>query len=208
VRNGYGAAIRRILRDYSEAGSRLFDDAMTAKAHGQVAGVIASYDFRDFKVIGDIGGGRGHLLRAVLRSAPHATGVLFDRPHVIEQASAAAFDRLTLQAGDFFTDDLPVCDGYLLMEVIHDWDDERAAKILERVRSAARPQSKVLLIEAIIPNGTAPSWPKTLDILMLLIGGQQRTLQEYATLLEETGFTLTREIDTHTGVSIIEAVCA
>jgi O-methyltransferase domain len=94
------------------------------------------------------------------------------------------------------------------MEVIHDWDDERAAKILERVRSAARPQSKVLLIEAIIPNGTAPSWPKTLDILMLLIGGQQRTLQEYATLLEETGFTLTREIDTHTGVSIIEAVCA
>jgi hypothetical protein len=42
----------------------------------------------------------------------------------------------------------------------------------------------------------------------LLIGGQQRTLQEYATRLEETGFTLTREIDTHTGVSIIEAVCA
>jgi hypothetical protein len=46
--------------------------------------------------------------------------VLFDLPHVIEDAADMAFDRLTLQAGDFFKDSLPVCDAYLVMEIIHD----------------------------------------------------------------------------------------
>src|SRR2546425_777774 len=39
--------------------SRIFDEAITAKAHGQVAGVVGAYDFSGFRVIGDIGGGRG-----------------------------------------------------------------------------------------------------------------------------------------------------
>lgn len=189
----------------AEAG-RIFDEAMTAKAYGQVAGVVAAYDFSDFKVIGDIGGGRGHLLQGVLRSAASATGVLFDQPHVIQQASSVASDRLTLQAGDFFTDDLPACDAYLLMEVIHDWDDEQATRILRSVRSAAPTHAKVLIIEAIVADDPGPGWPKTLDMWMLAIGGKQRTQQEYADLLANARFKFTREIDTHAGASIIEAV--
>ena len=52
--------------------SRIFDDAMTGKAHGQVAGVMASYDFSQVSTIADIGGGRGHLLNAILASTPSA----------------------------------------------------------------------------------------------------------------------------------------
>jgi len=188
--------------------SRVFDEAMTAKAYGQVAGVVAAYDFSGFSVIGDIGGGRGHLLQGVLMSAPGARGVLFDQPHVIQQASGAASDRLTLQAGDFFHDDLPACDAYLIMEVIHDWDDGHATKILKKVRSAAPAHAKLLIIEAIVAGDPGPSWPKTLDMWMLAIGGKQRTQQEYAELLAGAGFHFTREIDTHTGASIIEAVPA
>ena len=66
--------------------SRVFDEAMTAKAYAQVPGVACAYDFSQFKTIGDIGGGSGHLLQAVLASAPDAKGVLFDPPHVIQQA--------------------------------------------------------------------------------------------------------------------------
>lgn len=189
----------------SEA-SRIFDEAMTAKGHGQVAGVLACYDFSPFKVIGDIGGGRGHLLQAVLASVPGATGVLFDQAHVIEQASAVASDRLTLQAGDFFTDALPACDAYLVMEVIHNWDDERAHRILDAIRSASAPGARVLLIESIIADDSRPSWPKALDLMMLTVSGKQRSQQEYAALLSGAGFEFTREIDTHAGVSILEAV--
>jgi hypothetical protein len=188
--------------------ARTFDEAMTGKAHGQVAGVIGAYDFAGFSQIADIGGGRGHLLQSVLDHTPRTRGILFDQPHVIQAASSVASDRLTLQAGDFFKDALPACDAYLMMEVIHDWDDERAAAILKAVRSAALPSAKVLIIEAIVSEDSGPSWPKMLDIWMLGIGGKQRTQREYAALLDVAGFRFTREISTGAVVSIIEGVPA
>jgi hypothetical protein len=186
--------------------SRIFDEAMAAKAHGQVAGVVAAYDFSPFATIADIGGGRGHLLQAVLAGAPRASGVLFDQPHVLQQVSEIASDRLKLQGGDFFKDDLPTCDAYLIMEVIHDWDDAASTRILKAVRRASPPDAKLLLIEAILPDDAGPNWPKTLDIVMLTMGGRQRTQAEYSELLNGCGFAMTREIDTRAGVSIIEAI--
>ncbi len=182
--------------------SRVFDESMTAKAHAQVAGVVGSYDFSGAATIGDIGGGRGHLLRAILDKNPSARGVLFDQPHVVDQVEAA--DRLTKQGGDFFADAMPGCDIYLLMEVIHDWDDQRAMQILNKVRASAALGARVLLIEALIPESAGPSWPLTLDLWMLTISGKQRTLDEYAALLAGAGFRFTKVVDTGAGVSIVE----
>jgi hypothetical protein len=46
----------------------------------QIAGVIGAYSFSRFNLIGDIGGGQGHLLQAVLATNTRARGVLFDLP--------------------------------------------------------------------------------------------------------------------------------
>lgn len=182
--------------------SRIFDEAMIAKAHAQVAGVVASYDFSGAATIGDIGGGRGHLLRAILDKTPTAKGILFDQPHVVDQVEAS--DRLTTQGGDFFADTMPACEIYLLMEVIHDWDDQRAHQILNNVRASAALGARVLLVEALIPESAGPSWPLTLDLWMLTISGKQRTLEEYAALLASAGFRFTKVVDTGAGVSIVE----
>ncbi|CAA9246771.1 MAG: hypothetical protein AVDCRST_MAG26-1706 [uncultured Chloroflexia bacterium] len=185
---------------------RVFNAAMVAKGHGQVAGILAAYDFSSFGVVGDIGGGSGHLLCAVLDAAPAAKGVLFDLPHVIEEAAGIVSERLALQSGDFFRDALPVCDAYLLMEIIHDWADDEAVSILRAIRRAAPPHATLLLIETIVPNNPGPDWSKMLDIHMLaLLGGRQRTRQEYEGLLDQAGFRLQREIDTRAGISILEA---
>src|SRR5215207_7676680 len=63
---------------------------------------------------------------------PGENGVLFDLPHVIEAAHSAPASQegLTLQAGDFFKDQLPTCDAYILMEVLHDWDERPALEIV------------------------------------------------------------------------------
>lgn len=185
---------------------RVFNAAMVAKAHGHVAGIISVYDFSGFHQIGDIGGGSGHLLQAILDAVPTAKGILFDLPHVTEDAAGIASERLTLQPGDFFQDVLPSCDAYLLMEIIHDWADAEAVAILQAVRRAAPSHAKVLLIETIVPDDPGPDWSKMLDIHMLaLLGGRQRTRQEYEALLTQAGFVLLREIDTHAGISILEA---
>ncbi len=191
--------------EHPEAGS-IFNAAMVAKAHGQVAGVVAAYDFSGFRRVGDIGGGRGHLLRAVLESVPGAIGVLFDLPNVVREAAGVASERLTLQAGDFFKDPLPICDAYLVMEVIHDWGDEEAVAILKAIRRSAPSDAKLLLIEQIVPDDPGPHWAKTLDIHMLaLLGGRQRTREEYEVLCAKAGFVLGRRIDTRAGISILEA---
>jgi len=187
----------------------IFNAAMAGKAHGQVAEVIRAYDFSGFGRIGDIGGGRGHLLRAVLDCAPGVKGVLFDLPHVIAEAAGLASERLTLQAGDFFVDALPVCDGYLLMEIIHDWADAEAVAILKAVRRTAPPHARLLVIETIVPDDSGPDWSKMLDIHMLtLLGGRQRTRQEYEVLLDSAGFCFEQEIDTSADIAILEAVMA
>jgi len=185
--------------------SRIFGEAMTAKAHGHIAGILKTYDFSSFQVIADIGGGRGHLIQAIVAATPTATGVLFDQPHVVREAAGVASERLHVVGGDFFHDPLPTADAYILMEVVHDWDDDASRKILGAVRRAARANATLLLIEALLPNESAPNWPTTLDIVMLTIGGRQRTLGEYSELLLESGFGMTRDIDTHSGITIIEA---
>ena len=183
----------------------IFNATMVAKAHAQIAGVLAAYDFSGFTLIGDIGGGRGHLLKALLDRVPTATGVLFDLPHVVGDEGGATSPQLRRQAGDFFKDDLPACDAYVVMEVIHDWSDAESVSILRAIRRAAPPHATLLVMEEMVPEDSGPDWSKMLDIHMLaLIGGKQRTRLEYQTLFGAAGFSFRREIETGAGISILE----
>lgn len=185
--------------------ARIFDAAMTAKAAGDTAAVLAAYDFRRFSTIADIGGGRGHLLRAVLDATPDASGILFDLPGVIETVDAAG--RFAVQPGDFFVDALPAADAFILMEVIHDWDDDQAGAILSAVRRAATPGATILIIEAVADDEVLDPVARTLDVIMLAItGGRERTSEELRQLLAGAGFRATRTLPTPSPLRIAEAV--
>ena len=186
--------------------SRLFNEAMVGKSVAIVPAVVESYDFAQFGVVADIGGGRGHLLQAVLERVPAASGVLFELPHVAADVGAAS-SRLRVVSGDFFTDSLPAADGYILMEVLHDWPDAEARNILGAVRRAAPPRARLLIVEAVLAETPGPHFSKVLDIVMLAVtGGRERTISEYDSLLGAAGFRLERVMATPTQYSIIEAV--
>ena len=186
--------------------SSIFNQAMADKSRSVIPAVLDAYDFSRFPVIADIGGGRGHLLRGILEQTPAASGVLFDLPHVISEAAAPESARLRLQPGDFFADALPTADAYLLMEVIHDWDDEDSARILAAVRRAAPSHARLLIVEAIVSEASGPDFSKVLDVIMLAVtGGRERTPSEYEALLSRAGFRLERVITTPSQYSIIEA---
>jgi hypothetical protein len=183
----------------------IFDHAMTAKAVAGVAGVLAVYDFGRFATMVDVGGGRGHLLRAVLDAVPSATGVLFDLPDVVESVEVG-HPRMTAMAGDFFVDPLPEADAYLLMDVLHDWPDEEGVAVLRTVRRAAPAGARLLVVEAIVPDGPADARTATLDVIMLMLsGGRERTADELQVLLTRAGFGLERVIETPGPVRIAEA---
>jgi hypothetical protein len=187
--------------------SSIFNQAMADKSRNIIPSVLDAYDFNSFNVIADIGGGRGHLLRGILEQTPAASGILFDLPHVIRESSAHQSARLTFQPGDFFADALPTADAYLLMEVIHDWNDEDSIKILAAIRRAAPSHARLLIVEALVSESPDADFSKVLDVIMLAVtGGRERTPSEYKELLSRAGFELKRIITTPSQYSIIEAV--
>jgi C-methyltransferase len=184
--------------------SAIFNAAMVSKSRTVLPAVAEAYDFSAIATIADIGGGRGHLLKLVLDRAPHARGVLFDLPHVVAEAEPAP--RLTVKPGSFFVDELPRADAYLLMDLLHDWDDADAARILQAVRRAAPSGAKLLIVETLVAEAPGPHFGKTLDIIMLAVtGGRERTRTQHGALLSAAGFDLIRVLPTASQYSIVEA---
>ena len=192
------------MNDHPEV-MEIFNEAMRGKAESAIGPVLAAYDFSVFRSVADIGGGLGHLLKAILQTAPNTRGVLFDQPHVIAQATPA--ERLELRDGDFFRGPLPQCDCYLMMEVLHDWTDDQCVDILRQVRAAAPNNAKLLVIETVLPADNRPHFAHHLDInMMVLTGGRERTPDEFTRLFSDSGFRLSRVIPMRGAYSILEAV--
>jgi hypothetical protein len=184
----------------------VFGRAMSAKAGADVAAVLDAYDFGRFETVADVGGGRGHLLRAVLDASPNAAGILFELPEVVA-ALDIAYPRMTPMAGDFFVDALPAADAYLLMEVLHDWGDDECVAILCAIRRAASPGATLLVIEGVLAEDRPDPRAGALDVVMLTVtGGRERTAGELAALFDQAGFALRRVVPTAGPMRIVEAV--
>ena len=189
--------------------SSIFNAAMTSKSHRDIAAVLPAYDFSQFATIADIAGGRGHLLRAILKESPKTQGILFDQPHVVAEVSPEKGEKLTVIGGDFFTASMPKADAYLLMNIIHDWADAESIKILSAIRQAMPQHARVLVIETVVPHTPEPHLSKELDIIMMVLpGGKERTKEEYAELVAKSGLRLKRVVDTMCPYSILEMVAA
>ena len=109
-------------------------------------------------------------------------------------------------ACDFFDKVPEGSDALLLSDILHDWMDKACLRILGNCRKAMKPDSRLLILEIVIPPDNEPSVGKLLDLEMMVVtGGQERTESEYKALLESSGFTLSRILPTAETVSLIEA---
>ena len=189
--------------------SRIFNSAMTSKSHRDITAILPAYDFSQFATIADIAGGRGHLLRAILKNSTRTKGILFDQPHVVAEVAPQEGERLTVIGGNFFADSMPKADAYLLMNIIHDWPDAESIKILSAIRRAMSSSARVLIIETVVPDAPGPHLSKELDIIMMAIpGGMERTQEEYASLAAKCALRLERMVETLSPYSVLEMVAA
>lgn len=193
--------------------AELFNRAMTSFVSRNVAGIVAAYHFAPGQKIIDVGGGLGALLAAILQANPGTVGVVYDQPSVVsgpgkQLESANLLDRGEYIGGDFFQSVPAGGDVYLLVSILHDWDDERCIRILKNCRLAMSKQAKLLIAETVIPPGPEAAFAKLLDIDMLVLttGGRERTAAEFQKLLTAAGFHLTCVIPTTATVSLIEAI--
>ncbi len=174
----------------------VFNRAMNSVSGSISPAVVAGYDFSSPATVVDVGGGGGLLLTEILKANPGTRGILFDLPGTVEDARAfvaasGVGERCELVAGDFFKTVPSGADVYLLKSILHDWYDKEAGAILTTVRAAARPDSVLLVIEAVLagPNEGAPAKFGDLN-MMVAAGGQERTREEWEKLFESTGWRL------------------
>ena len=192
--------------------ARAFDLFMAHFTDNRHAAVAASYDFSAARLIVDVGGGNGETLRHILGRFPAPRGVVFDRSDVVHAIppDRLMHGRIAAQAGSFFEKVPAGADHYLIVRVLHDWDDNDCLRILRNCRAAMSPGARLLIVEQILePDPTrGEATQYLLDIQMMAMFGdaRERTEAEYRDLLATSGFVLRRAIATPSQVWIIEAV--
>ena len=188
----------------------VFNDSMSGMTAAVNESLTTLYDFSKFKTVVDVGGGHGALITRILKSNPDAKGVLYDAPQVVSGAedrlnAAGLSDRCEAIGGDFFKSVPAGGDVYVMKWIIHDWDDDKAIRILKNCRTQMNPESRLIIVDCVVPESTEPHFAKFIDLNMLVMtGGKERTQNEFAKLFEAAGFKLLRVIPTENPTSIIE----
>ena len=148
----------------------------------------------------------------ILIANPLMEGIVADIPFVIQKAgkmiqARGIEDRCKAVECDFFNKITSGSDAYLMSNILHDWSDEQCQIILTNCHRAMKTESRLLVVEMVIPPGNEPSVAKLLDLEMLVItGGRERTETEFNNLFESSGFKLSRIIPTKESVCIIEGI--
>jgi len=213
VTEAYGKDIWQVLAEHP-AQCEVFQNAMTSNSSGSVPAIVEAYDFGGIKRIADVGGGHGLLLGSILGAYPAMQGVLFDRPEVVGSLPKNAFagleGRVAVEGGSFFDRVPDGCDAYIMKHIIHDWDDDHCRTILRLMREKLPRNGRVLVCEMVVTDDPGPTPAKMLDIEMLVmtVGGKERTEAEFADLFASSGLRLKRIVPTERPVAVIEAVPA
>lgn len=140
--------------------------------------------------IADIGGGTGYLISTILNKHPTASGILFDLPDVIAQVinTEHQTERLTVIPGDFFQQ-APTANSYILSNVLHDWDNDKAALILSKIRVNQKKGGKIYIVEMVLDHENEPALAISTDLNMLMLtGGKERSLSEFKDILRQAGY--------------------
>jgi SAM-dependent methyltransferase len=191
--------------------SECFNQHAAKAAAWRQGPLLAGYDdFASIKVLIDVGGGYGAMLAAVLCAHPAMRGILFDAPHVVTGAApvleaAGVAGRCTVVAGDFFVEVPSGADACLLAAILHDWDDERALRILRNCHRALPAGGRLLVLDHIVPEQKVSGETAFMDLNMLVVlPGKERTAVEFRDLFEAAGFQLKRVLQLSPLAGLVE----
>ncbi|GAA2115488.1 methyltransferase [Streptomyces synnematoformans] len=207
----FGMPFYQYLFANRELGAQ-FDTSMASFSEALSDQVAAAYDFGSARKVVDVGGGRGGQLRAILRRNEHVEGTLLDLEpvvagHVLDVPELAG--RWHAVGGDFFKAVPEGGDVYILKHVLASWPDEQCVQILEVCRQAMPDDARLLMVNALVPEGNEPHPSKTVDMTMLtVLNGKGRTQAEYEELMRKAGLAPDNVLHVSPHAAIIEATKA
>lgn len=161
-----------------------FEQGMAKLSSFDDQAIAQGFNFGQFNTLTDVGYGRDGLSKAISNQYPDVGIIPFKfNPELIEKPNDTSFASL------------PSVDAYLFKGILHDFNDELIKKILINCRNKMNQTSSIIIAEQVIPENNLPHTNKTMDIIMMvLVGGRQRTLNNWCELIESIGFKLTQTV--------------
>jgi hypothetical protein len=191
-------------RDANPEANKNFNAWMAQNMRRRAGSLLQNYAFPSNGVIIDVGGGDGSLVASILGRYPGLRGVVFDLPRVVQGVDPAALGldgRLSVEAGSFFEHIPAAADVYILSLILHNWPDEAAIEILQRIRRTTRQDAKLIVLDQVLSETPQPSMS---DLNMLVnCGALERSEPQWRDLLQAGGFAISRILTTP---SLLEAV--
>jgi acetylserotonin N-methyltransferase len=142
--------------------------------------VAAAFDLSQFHRLIDLGGASGHLVESIRERYPNMQAQVFDLPEVAKLYPGTI-------AGDFFSDPLPVADLYSVGRILHDWSDEKIARLLAKIYAALPEGGGLLVAEKLLTPGYISAYMQSMNMLVNS-EGRERSAAEYEALLRAEGF--------------------
>lgn len=207
----FGKSYFEYLAEHPEL-ARTFGEYMSVMTRVTEDAIFAAHAFRPFRLAVDIGGSHGTMLRRLLKDEPAANGIIFDLPHVVQEAQgyfAAAPDanRISAIGGNFFEAVPEGADLYVLKQILHDWNDTDCITILRNIGRAMADGGRVAVIDIMLPETPTPHPGWAMDLMMMcLTGGRERKRYEFERLFDQAGYAIDAVTSTGSALSIIEAV--
>jgi len=208
----FGMSRWRYFVECDPATGALFNEVMTSFSTTVDLPIAQAADLSGARTVVDIGGGHGSFLTTLLATHPSIEkGILFDQPHVIDEARTALDPAMNgliqLKYGDFFTTLPAGADVYVMKWILHDWNDAHCVNLLTTCRNAMAPHSRLLAAELVLDPNRNDELAYFFDLQMLvLFGGKERTVEEFQALYDAAGLRLTRIIPTASMFSLVDGV--
>ncbi len=209
----YGHDIWEYYTRTNPAEGENFNKTMQGMSVGFIGAILDLYQLPASGLVVDIAGGVGTMICAFLKKQPGLRGIVMDLEFTRPGAEAyiageGLQDRCAFRAGDFFQSVPTGGDLYTMKWILHDWNDEQSARILQSIHRAMPAHAKLALVEAVVPDDDSiANNARMMDMnMMVMCGGKERSEAEWRELLGSNGFQLERIIPTPTPNFVIEAL--
>ena len=192
--------------------AKIFHKANSFKAGFSHSVIAKEYDFSRINTLTDVGGGLGSLMVEILKINTNMEGIVAELPEMVIHVDKIINinhleNRMSVVECDFLKKIPGGSDAYSFSHIVHDWPDEKCISILKNCRKVIPSNGRLLIAEAVIPEGNTFSISKFLDLEVFLMGGgKERNKEEFKNLMKKSGFRLSQIIPTKENISIIEGV--
>jgi len=194
VRSGGKPIFEELYAD--EEKLREFLKAMGGIQMGNFITFSKTFNFSSYSTLCDLGGAGGYLAAQIALDHAHMECITFDLPPVGPFAeenirAMGLSERVTIQSGDFFKDDIPEVDVITMGNILHDWGTREKKILIQKAFDALPEGGALIVIENIIDDNrckNAFGLMMSLNMLVETPEGYDFSTADFKGWTEEIGF--------------------